>query len=220
MTPPAASPPRPDVPGRSTHGRGVAVVLLLIALVAQVLFLLGGLIGLSLSGATGLGFGVFLFVAIGAGWVLLWLVAAIVRDRVPPNRASFAVVVPIVDVLIVMLVATGSAFSGSCSERELATLDEIAQYPGTSPAFGYEPGSGSCAASLEMEASPDDVLQHYRTELERDDWTVSITTVPSESAGEPVTTKELTASRGGDTFTIALESSSGHTSAAIRIDAD
>src|SRR5262245_1755744 len=214
------SPPRPDVPDTPTHGRGVAVVLLLLALIAQVLFLLGGLIGVSLAGASGRGFGVFAVVTIGAGWALLWLVAAIVRGRLSPNRALFALVVPLVDVLVVTLVASGSVFGGGCSDRELAIIDEVAPYPGAAPAFGYEPGSGSCGASLELEAPPNDVLQHYRTELERDGWTVGITTVPSGSAGEPVTTKELTASRGGDAFTIALESSSGHTSAAIHIDAD
>jgi hypothetical protein len=109
---------------------------------------------------------------------------------------------------------------GSCSERELAIIDEIAQYPGATAAFQYESSSRSCAASVELEAAPDDVLEHYHRELERDGWTVAITAVPAEAEGVPVTFKELSANRGSDSFTMALESSSGHTSAAIRVDAD
>jgi hypothetical protein len=214
-----APPPRPDMPGTSAHGRGVALALLIVALVGQVLFILGGLVWLSLGGATGLGFGVFLLLAAGAGWALLWLVGAVIRERVPPNRALFALVVPLADVLIVVSLAM-IVLSGSCSERELAIIDEIAQYPGATAAFQYESSSGSCAASVELEAAPDDVLEHYRGELERDGWTVAITTVPTEAEGAPVTSKELSANRGSDSFTIALESSSGHTSAAIRVDAD
>jgi hypothetical protein len=215
-----APPPRPDIPGTSAHGRGVAIVLMVVALTAQVLFVLGGLVLLSLGGATGLGFGVFLLVAAGAGWALLWLVAAILRGRVPPNRALLALVVPLADVLIVVFLSTGTAFGGSCSERELAIIDEIAPYPGAAAAFDYESSSGACAASLEVAASPQEVLGHYRGELEDDGWTVLTEDVPAESEGEPVTVKELSAHRGSDSFTIALESYSGHTSAAIRVDAD
>jgi hypothetical protein len=207
------------MPRTSPHGRGVAVVLLIAALIAQVLFILGGLVGLSLGGATGLGLGVFLFVAAGAGWVVLWLVGAVIRERVPPSRALFALALPLADVLIVVFLAT-TILSGSCSERELAIIDEIAQYPGATAAFQYESASRSCAASVELEAAPDDVLEHYHRELESDGWTVAITAVPAEAEGVPVTFKELSANRGSDSFTMALESSSGHTSAAIRVDAD
>jgi hypothetical protein len=214
-----APPPRPDMRVTSPRGRGTALVLLIVALIAQVLFMLGGLVWLSLGGATGLGFGVFLLVAAGAGWALLWLVSAVIRGRVPPNRALFALVVPLADVLIVVFL-TMTVLSGPCSERELAIIDEIAQYPGATAAFQYESTSGSCAASVELEAAPDDVLEHYRRELERDGWTVTITAIPAEGEGVPVTSKELSANRGSDSFTIALESSSGHTSVAIRVDAD
>jgi hypothetical protein len=214
-----APPPRPDVPGTSAHGRGVAIVLLIVALIAQVIFILGGLVGLSLGGATGLGLGVFLLLAAGAGWALLWLVSAVIRERVPPNRALFALVVPLADVLIVVSLAA-IVLGGSCSERELAIIDEIAQYPAATAAFQYESSSRSCAASVELEAAPDDVLQHYRRELERDGWTVAITSVPTEAEGVPATSMELSANRGSDFFTIALESSSGTTSIAIRVDAD
>jgi hypothetical protein len=214
-----APPPRPDMRATSPHGRGAALVLLIVALIAQVLFMLGGLVWLSLGGATGFGFGVFLLVAAGAGWALLWLVSAVIRGRVPPNRALFALVVPLADVLIVVFL-TMTVLSGPCSERELAIIDEIAQYPGATAAFQYESTSRSCAASLELEAAPDDVLEHYRRELERDGWTVTITATPAEAEGVPVTSKELSANRGSDSFTIALESSSGDTSIAIRVDAD
>jgi hypothetical protein len=210
---------RPDWPATSTRGRGVAIVLLIVALIAQVLFLLGGLIGLSLAGATGLGFGVFVLVAAGAGWALLWLLGALIRDRIRPTRALLALVVPLADVLIVGVLATGTAFSGSCSERELAIIGDIAPYPGATAAFEFEPSSGSCTASVELEAAPNDLLEHYRGELESDGWTVAITTVPVEAEGEPVTAKDLSASRGPESFRIALESSSGHTSAVIRVDA-
>jgi hypothetical protein len=194
-------------------------VLLIAALIAQVLFILGGLVGFSLGGATALGLGVFLLVTAGAGWAILWLVGAIIRERVPPSRALFALALPLADVLIVVSLAT-IVLGGSCSERELAIIDEIAQYPGATAAFQYESSSRSCAASVELEAAPDDVLEHYHRELERDGWTVAITAVPAEAEGVPVTFKELSANRGSDSFTMALESSSGHTSAAIRVDAD
>jgi hypothetical protein len=212
-------PPRPDMPGTSAHGRGVAIVLLIVALIVQVLFILGGLVGLSLGGATGLVLGVFLLVAAGVGWALLWLVGAVIRERVPPNRALFALVAPLPDLLVVVFLAT-IVLGGSCSERELAIIDEIAPYPGATAAFQYESSSRSCAASLELEAAPDDVLEHFRSELASDGWTIAITAVPTEAEGAPVTSKELSANRGSDSFTIALESSSGHTSAALRVDAD
>jgi hypothetical protein len=212
---------RSDVSATSTRGRGVVIVLLIVALIAQVLFMLGGLIGLSLAGATGLGFGVFVLVAAGAGWALLWLLGAVIRDRVRPSRALLlGLVVPLADVLIVAVLATGTAFGGSCSERELAIIDEIAPYPGATPTFEYESSSGSCTASLELEAAPNDLLGHFREELESDGWTVAITTIPTEAEGEPVTAKDLSASRGPESFRIALESSSGQTSAVIRIDAE
>jgi hypothetical protein len=212
--------PRPDGPETSSRGRGGAVVLLIVALIAQVLFMLGGLVWLSLMGATGPGFGAFLLVAAGSGWALLWLVGAVIRARVPPSRALLALVVPLTDVLIVAFLATVPALGWSCSERELAIIDEVAPYPGATAAFHLEPGSGTCAASVEMQAQPNDVLEHYRSELRSDGWTFAITAVPTGSDGEPVTTKELSATRGADTFTIALESYSGHTSVAVRVDAD
>jgi hypothetical protein len=214
-----APPPRPDMPGASARGRGVAIALMIVALIAQVLFILGGLVWLSLGGATGLDLGIFLLVAAAVGWALLWLVGAVIRQRVPPNRALLVLVLPLADILIVGLL-TMTVLSGPCSERELAIIDEIAQYPGATAAFQYESTSRSCAASVELEAAPDDVLEHYRRELERDGWTVAITAVPAEAEGVPVTSKELSANRGSDSFSIALESSSGTTSIAIRVDAD
>jgi len=216
--PSAAPPRRPDTAGSSTSGRGVAIAVLLVALVAHVLFSLGCIFLLLVGGTTGLQFGVVLLVAVGVGSALLWLVAAIIRNRVPPTRALFVLIVPLADVLIAILMTMGT-FGGSCSDRELAIIDEIAQYPGTTATFNYESSSGSCAASFDVQASPEDVLGHYRRELETDGWTVVIENVPT-SDGLPVSAKDLSAQRDGDSFTIAMESfPPDNTSAAIRVDA-
>jgi hypothetical protein len=191
--------------------------VLLIALIAHVLFSLGYIFVLLFGGTTGLQFGVLLLVAVGVGSTLLWLVTAIIRDRVPPNRALLVLIVPAADVLIAILLTMGT-FGGSCSDRELAIIDGIDQYPGATAMFNYESSTGSCAASFDVQASPEDVLRHYRRELESDGWTVVIEDVPTESGG-PVSAKDLSAQRDGDSFMIALESSAGHTSAAIRVDA-
>jgi hypothetical protein len=211
-------PPRPDTGGRSPSGRGVAVALLLVVLVVQVLFFLGYLFVLLVGGTTGLEFGVFLLLAVAVGAALLWLLIAIIRERVPPNRALLVLVVPLADALIVVLLTAGT-LGGSCSEQERAIIDEIAPYPGVTTAFDYESSSGTCAVSFEVQASPDDVLSHYRRELERDGWRVAIEDIPAESEEGLVTAKDLQAQRGSDSFTIALESSSGTTSAAIRVNA-
>jgi hypothetical protein len=56
--------------------------------------------------------------------------------------------------------------------------------------------------------------------LEWDGWTVAIDDVAAGSPeGEPVDTRELRADRDGEVFTVALESWSGRTSAAIRVHA-
>ena len=71
-----------------------------------------------------------------------------------------------------------------------------------------------------MTATADEVVAHYRNELEGDGWTVAIDDVPTAAPeGEAVDTRELRAERDGAVFTIALESWSGRTSAAIRVDA-
>ena len=210
-------PPRPDTGNRWTVGRIVAVFVLALALIAQVLLFLGYVFVLLLEGTTALEFGVFVLVTAGVGWGLLWLLIAMVRERVAPIRALLVLVALVADVLIVVVLTTGT-IGGSCSERERAIINEITQYPGAST-FRYEPASGACTTSLEVEAPPQEVLAHYRKELQDDGWTVSITDVPTESEGEPVTAKDLTAQRGTDSFSIALESFAGQTSAAIRVDA-
>ena len=216
--PSAGPPPRPDTAARSASGRGVAIAVLLVALVAHVLFSLGCIFVLLVGGTTALQFAVVLLVAVGVGLALLWLVGAIIRERVPPTRALLVVIVPLADVLIAILLTMGT-FGGSCSDRELAIIDEIAQYPGANATFNYESSSGSCAASFEVQASPEDVLEHYRRELESDGWQVEIENVPT-SDGVAVSAKDLSAQRDGDSFTIAMESfPPDNTSAAVRVDA-
>jgi hypothetical protein len=118
----------------------------------------------------------------------MWLLGGILRRRVRPSRALLALVFALADVLIVVFLAAGS-LGGSCSDRESMIIDHIAQYPGAPATFDYESSTGSCAASLEVAASPEDVLAHYRGELESDGWTVAIEDVPTESGGEPVISK-------------------------------
>jgi hypothetical protein len=216
--PSTAIPPRPDTAGRSSSGRGVAIAVLLIALIAHVLFSLGCIFVLLVGGTTGLQFGVVLLAAVTVGLALVWLVTAIISDRLPPNRALVVLIVPLADVLIAILLTTGT-LGGSCSDRELAIIDGIAPYPGATTTFNYESSTGSCAASFDVQASPEDVLEHYRRELEGDGWVVVIEDVPT-SDGVPVSAKDLSARRDVDSFTIAMESfPPDNTSAAIRVDA-
>jgi hypothetical protein len=109
---------------------------------------------------------------------------------------------------------------GSGPDRELAIIAEVPTYAGAEMAFEHEYSSGACSGYLDVMATADDVVEHYRIELERDGWTVAIDDVPTGSPeGEPVDTRELRAVRDGAEFTVALESWSGRTSAAIRVEA-
>ena len=125
----------------------------------------------------------------------------------------------LLDVVFVMLLANG-ALAGSCSEAELAITNEIPSYGGLGGAFEHESSTGACASQLEVEASADEVLSYYERALREDGWTVVVQETPTEAPeGEPVDVRELTATREGALFTIALESYAGRTSAAIRVEA-
>ena len=49
--------------------------------------------------------------------------------------------------------------------------------------FEYEYSSGACSGSLDVMATADEVVAHYRGELERDGWTVAIDDVPTGIPG-------------------------------------
>ncbi|MET0801325.1 MAG: hypothetical protein ABWZ53_09175 [Actinomycetota bacterium] len=197
----------------------VAIVVLGILLLGQLVFTLIGLVGFGLGGGSGLEFWLFVVVAVGVLLALLWLLVAVIGRRVRPAKACFAVVAPVLDVAIAALILSGS-IGPSCSDQELAIIAEVPTYASADMTFEYESSSGACSGSLDVTASADEVLAHYRRELKRDGWTVAIDDVPTESPeGEPVDTRELQANRDGEVFAIALESGSGHTNAAIRVDA-
>ena len=80
------------------------------------------------------------------------------------------------------------------------------------------PRAPGCAATLEVEASATEVLDHYEAVLEGEGWDVSVQDTPVESP-EGVTAADLLAVRGGSEVTIALQSFEGQVSAAIRVDA-
>jgi hypothetical protein len=199
--------------------RGIAVWTLGAASLCQLLFVLVGFLVLGLNGSTGWQLPVFLLIGGGGLAALVLLAVAILRSRVDARSAWLAIAVVLLDVGLVALMSTG-ALAGSCSDAELAIIAEVPTYAGGEVAFEPEASSGACAGQLEVEAPADDVLSHYERELERDGWTVAVQEVPTEvPEGEPVEVHELTASREEALFTIALEYFSGHTSAAIRVDA-
>lgn len=216
---PSVPPPPSDALPGSGGWRVVAIVVLGILLLGQLVFTLIGLVGFGLGGGSGLEFWLFVVVAVGVLLALLWLLVAVIGRRVRPAKACFAVVAPVLDVAIAALILSGS-IGPSCSDQELAIIAEVPTYASADMTFEYESSSGACSGSLDVTASADEVLAHYRRELKRDGWTVAIDDVPTESPeGEPVDTRELQANRDGEVFAIALESWSGHTNAAIRVDA-
>ena len=211
-------PPFPDHAG-SGPGRAVAVWVLGAALICQLLLVLVGAIAIGLGGASGSQMWLFVLIGLGGLGALLALEVAILRGRVRARFVWVALAVFLLDVGFVMLLANG-ALAGRCSEAELAISNEIPSYGGLGGAFESEPSTGACAAQLEVEASADEVLSYYERELREDGWTVVVQQTPAEAPrGEPVDVRELTATRAGALFTIALESYAGRTSAAIRVEA-
>jgi hypothetical protein len=213
-------PPPPSASAPVSGGwRVVAVVVLGVVLVGQLVFVLTGLLGFGLGGGSGLEIGLFAVVAVGVLVALMWLLIAVIGSRVRPATALLSLVAPVLDVALAALILSGS-LGASCSDQELAILDEIPAYAGADPTFGYESSSGTCSGSIDVTATADEVLAHYQRELERDGWTLTIDDVPAASPeGGSVETHELRANREGAVFTIALESWSGRTSAGIRVDA-
>jgi hypothetical protein len=214
-------PPSTDaLPGSEGGGwRVAAIVALWALLLCQLAFTVIGLLGFGLGGGSGPEIGLFVLVAVGGFSALLWLLIAVVGRRARPAMALFALSAPVLDVALAALILSGS-LRHTCSDRELAIIAEVPTYAGAEMAFEQEYSSGACSGYLDVMATADDVVEHYRIELERDGWTVAIDDVPTGSPeGEPVDTRELRAVRDGAEFTVALESWSGRTSAAIRVEA-
>ncbi|HET6713406.1 MAG TPA: hypothetical protein VFI59_06835 [Actinomycetota bacterium] len=196
-----------------------AIVVLGLFLLGQLVFTLIGLLGFGLGGGSGPEIGLFGVVAVGALLALLWLLTAVIGRRVRPATALFALVAPVLDVALAVLILSGS-LRPACTEQELAIIAEVPTFAGAEMTFEHESSSGACSGSLDVTATADEVVAHYRNELEGGGWTVAIDDVPTEAPeGEVVDARELRAERDGAVFTIALESWSGRTSAAIRVDA-
>ncbi|HEX6131736.1 MAG TPA: hypothetical protein VF044_08375 [Actinomycetota bacterium] len=212
-----------DEPGQrpvpaSNVGRVVTITLLTIAATAQLVFIFLGLVGMALGGVTAGEFGLFVLGTAAALWGIVWLAVAITRRRRRPRAALFAVVAPLVDLAIVAVI-TGGVFAGSCTEDETRIAEEIPPFGGGEIVYGYEAQSGSCAAGLDVTASAEDVLDHYERELEADGWGVVVEPTTTEGSDGSFAAFDLSAGRGDDRFTIALEAYQGRVSAAIRIDA-
>jgi hypothetical protein len=211
-------PERPDHP--PTQEVRLTVIVLGVVSAAQLMFLLVSLLFMAFGGGTGWQF--ILLVVIGGGalaWIF-WLLVAISRRRVRVGTAFLALAVPLADVVLVAVLSAGF-LGGSCTDEEVRLSKEIPTFGAADMSFDYEPESGACAGSLEVAASAEDVLTHYQRELEDDGWSVRTEETPSgdDPEGEPVVTAELSARLGSASFTIALESFSGQTNAALRIDA-
>src|SRR5512134_3196184 len=193
LPPPPTEPT--DVLPVSAAQRVVAIVGLGALVLGQLVFTLIGLLGFGLGGGSGLEIGLFLVVAVGVLWALLWLLIAVIGRRVGAVRGLVALVAPVLDVALAALILSGS-LRPSCSDQELAIIAEVPTYAGADVAFEHESSSGACSGSLDVTATADEVLSHYEHELELDGWTVAIDDVPTESAeGEPVDTRELQANR-------------------------
>jgi hypothetical protein len=123
----------------------------------------------------------------------------------------------IVAIIAVVLLST-YVFGGSCSDDDLRLAQQIPHYGGAELAFFDDSEGVGCAAQLEVEASPDEVLDHYRDVLGDDGWEVSVRDTMGEGP-EGETAADLVARRGRSTVTIALETFEGQVSAAIRVDA-
>ena len=211
----------PPFPDHAVSGprRTVAVWMLGAALICQLFLVLVGSIAIGLGGAGGSEAWLFVLIGLGGLGALLVLEVAILRGRVRARFGWAALAVLLLDVGFVMLLTDG-ALAGHCSEAELAISKEIPSYGGLGGAFEHESSTGACTSYLEVEASADEVLSYYERELREDGWTVVVQEIPAEAPeGEPVDVRELTATRAGALFTIALESYSGRTSAAIRVEA-
>ena len=217
---PSVPPPPSDALPGSGGRRVVAIVVLGVLLVGQLVFTLMGLLGFGLGGGSALEFGLFVVVAVGGLSTLLWLLIAVIGRRVRAAKALYALAAPVLDVALAALILSGS-LRPSCSDHELAIIAEIPTYAGAEMTFEYESSSGACSGSLDVTATADEVLAHYRSELEEGGWTVAVGDMPTGSPeGEPIDTRELHASRRhGEVLTIALESWSGHTNTVIRVDA-
>ena len=214
---PSEPPPPHDTSPASWGWRVVAIVVLGVLLAGQIVFTLLGLLGFGLGGGSSLEIWLFVVVAVGVLLALLWLLMAVIRSSARPATALFGLVALLFDVGLAALILSGR-LGPSCSDRELAIIAEVPPFAGDATTFEYESSSGACTSLLDVTATADEVLEHYRMELERDGWTVSVDDVPTESQeGGSTDTRELRASREGEVFTVALESWSGRTSAAIRV---
>lgn len=211
-------PPKDALPG-SERWRLVAIVVLGVLVVGQLVVTLIGFLAFGLGGGSGLEIGLFVVVALGLLATLLWLLIAVTGRRLRPTKALVAVVAaPVLDIALAALILSGS-LRPSCSDRELAIIADVRAYAGAEMTFEYEYSSRACSGSLDVTATAEEVLAHYRSELERDGWTVAVDDVQTESPeGEAIDARELRAMRDSAVFTIALESWSGRTNAAIRVD--
>jgi hypothetical protein len=212
-----------DLPGQrdapSSDGRRiVAIAVLTTAAAAQLGFILLGLVGMGLGGVTAGQFAIFVVGTAAALWAIVWLAVAITRRRRPPRAALFALAVPLLDLALVAAI-TGGVLAGSCTDEEVRIAQDIPSYGGGEIAYAYEAASGSCAGALDVAATADEVLEHYRRELEVDGWGVVVERVRTEGPDASFAAFDLSAGRGDDRVTIALEAYQGRVSAAIRVDA-
>lgn len=212
--------PPPPSPTREKPGvaRIVGIIAVAIVLAAQILFLLSGLFA-ALYGATEAQTGVFFLVAGGAVAALVWLLVKLGRRTFRPATAWFAAASIIVDGVLVAGIFS-PVFTGACSDQEVAITQQIPSYPGTVSDFGYNTSTGSCGANFGVNADPQDVVAYYQRQLEAAGWTVSVQHQHGQvEGGGDVIAVDVHATRGPETFDIAIESYQGMTSASLYVDA-
>jgi hypothetical protein len=121
-------------------------------------------------------------------------------------------------VLISALFSACGFFGGSCTEEDLRIAEQIPAYDGLELEYFDTPEVEGCVAVLDVEATAEEVLGHYREALEGDGWDVSVEPIRAEGPeGVDVEVFELTARRDDSVVTIGLDSVEGQVSASISV---
>lgn len=125
-------------------------------------------------------FVLFFTFVMGLGWGGLTYVAALLQAtlafaliaRLAARGRSIVVLVPVLSAALTGALAFAGQAHGSataCSERELATAEQLAPPPGTSVELQGNYSEG-CLAFTRMRLSTEAIVEHYRAEFARLGW--------------------------------------------------
>ena len=106
--------------------------------------------------------------------------------------------------LLTFVLLGACVLGGSCTEEDQRLAGRIPPYGGVDLEYFGSVEFEGCAAVLEVEADPDEVMDHYRGVLEADGWDVSVDDIRVEGI-EGASAADLTARRDGSVIEITLE---------------